>query len=231
MLLDRVARSFAAEAAEADDVAWRSSAARPAKGLRLLQLLDRQYAVVATNPPYMGSKNMEEELRRYVELGFKSGKRDLYTAFILRCLDLTQTCGRTAMITMQGWMFAGSFADLRAIDSDRVQTPQRGGRFAGVLRETTVEAVAQLGRYAFSEIGNAVVAPVLFALAKQAPGTAHRIWACRLSAPKPAEEQAILLQSLVRGIDFENSNDVRCPLPSSISVLRSSWTSTHDWHG
>ena len=36
------------------------------EGVHLLQLLDRKYAVVATNPPYMGSE-MNPGLRGYIE--------------------------------------------------------------------------------------------------------------------------------------------------------------------
>jgi len=36
----------------------------------------------------MGSKNMGPVLRKYVEQHYPTGKRDLYAAFILRCVDL-----------------------------------------------------------------------------------------------------------------------------------------------
>lgn len=49
LLLDRVATSFAAEAG---DVAARLFGREAAGGVRLLQLLDRTYAVVVTNPPW-----------------------------------------------------------------------------------------------------------------------------------------------------------------------------------
>ena len=57
-------------------------------GFKLLNVLSRRYAIVAANPPYMGSKNMGPVLRKYVERHYAAGKRDLYAAFILRCLDL-----------------------------------------------------------------------------------------------------------------------------------------------
>ena len=88
MLLDRVADSFKAEAGNTDDVSAALFGREAEQGVRLLQLLDRQYAVVVTNPPYMGSKNMDTPLRKYVEKYYPSGKRDLYAAFILRCIEL-----------------------------------------------------------------------------------------------------------------------------------------------
>ena len=52
---NRVADSFKAEAGNTDDVSLRSFGHEAEQGVRLLQLLDRRYAVVVT-PPYMGSK-------------------------------------------------------------------------------------------------------------------------------------------------------------------------------
>ena len=114
MLLDRIADSFKAEAGNTDDVSAALFGREAEQGVRLLQLLDRRYAVVVTNPPYMGSKNMDTSLRKYVEKYYSSGKRDFYAAFILRCIELCRPNGRIAMVTQQNWMFLQSFVELRA---------------------------------------------------------------------------------------------------------------------
>ena len=59
-------------------------------------------------------------LESYVEKHYPSGKRDLYAAFILRCLELCQPNGRVAMVTMQSWMFFSSFIDLRSIPNETI---------------------------------------------------------------------------------------------------------------
>ena len=197
MLLDRVAAGFAIEARGVGDVAAQLFGRAAERGVRLLQLLDRQYAVVVTNPPYMGSKNMDTTTLKYVERHYPSGKRDLYAAFILRNLELAGPGGRVAMVTQQSWMFLGSFAYLRAVPEEELAAVRAKGGFTGLLRETSLEAVAHLGRYAFSEIGNAVVAPVLFALRKQPLNHSERLWACRLTTPRPSEQQAALLRVAV----------------------------------
>ena len=119
LVLNQVAQSFHDEATSPDpaDALFGREAER---GVRLLQLLDRKYAVVVTNPPYMGSKNMPDTLKKYVEAHYKPGKRDLYAAFILRCLSLCLSSGRVAMVTQQSWMFLRSFADLRAVPDERL---------------------------------------------------------------------------------------------------------------
>ncbi len=193
LILDRIATAFRAEAGSADpaDALFGREAER---GVRLLQLLDRKYAVVVTNPPYMGSSNMGALLRQYVERNYKPGKRDLYAAFILRCLDLCLQGGRAAMVTQQSWMFLRSFAELRAMPEERLADARKKKEFTGLLHEMTMEALAHLGRYAFSEIGNAAVAPTMF-IFRTIPATQRSlIWSCRLTAPRPSEEQARLLQ-------------------------------------
>ena len=192
MLLDRIADSFKSEAGNTDDVSAALFGREAEQGVRLLQLLDRRYAVVVTNPPYMGSKNMNAPLRKYVEKHYLSGKRDLYTAFILRCLELCRVNGRVAMVTMQNWMFLRSFAELRAKPEEELSEKRQEGNFAGILRESSIEALAHLGRYAFSEI-DVPGTPLLFILKNTFPPLLHRLWSCRLTARRPAEEQSALL--------------------------------------
>ena len=116
----------------------------------------------------MGSKNMDTMLKKYVEKYYLSGKRDLYTAFILRCIELCLPGGRVAMVTMQGWMSLRSFVELRAVPDEKLLETKKGD-FIGILRETSIEGLVHLGRYAFSEIGNAIVAPVLFTTQRTIP--------------------------------------------------------------
>jgi SAM-dependent methyltransferase len=189
--LARIREHFDAEARDIDlGTAFFGEAAR--KGLSLVDLLARRYDVVAANPPYMGSKNMGPVLKRYVERHFSAGKRDLYAAFILRCHELVDSGGRVAMVTQQSWMFLNSYSALRALGDEKRRTEPNV--FGGVLHDMAVEALAHLGRYAFSEIGNAAVAPVLFVLRNVQASDQHRLWACRLTAPRESNEQAALLR-------------------------------------
>ncbi len=198
MLLDRIADSFKSEAGNTDDVSAALFGREAEQGVRLLQLLDRRYAVVVTNPPYMGSKNMDTPLKKYVEKYYPSGKRDLYAVFILRCIELCRHGGRVAMLTMQSWMFLRSFAKLRAMPDEKISSDLNNRKFTGVLRETTFEALTHLGRYAFSELGNAVIAPLMFILKASRATRQNQFWACRITAPRPSEEQATLLMRTVR---------------------------------
>ncbi len=193
LVFNQVAQSFRDEAASPDpaDALFGREAER---GVRLLQLLDRKYAVVVTNPPYMGSKNMPDLLKKYVEQHYKPGKRDLYAAFILRCLELCAAHGRVAMVTQQSWMFLRSFAELRAVPAERVAEAQRRREFPGLLRATALEGLAHLGPNAFEEISGEVVQAALFTLANSTPPAHHRLHAIRLIGLKSAQEKAHMLR-------------------------------------
>ena len=91
-LLDRLRKHFLQEAAVSDPV--QSFFGRDAKqGIALFDVLARRYDVVAANPPYMGSKNMGPVLKKYIEVNYRDGKRDLYGAFILRAQQLAPESG------------------------------------------------------------------------------------------------------------------------------------------
>jgi N-6 DNA Methylase len=190
ILLDRVANSFHAEAMKKDDVSVELFAYEAERGVRLMQVLDRQYAVVVTNPPYLGSNYMSEELKKHVKKYFPSGKRDLYTAFILRCLEQCQHNGRVAMVTMHTWMFQLSAVEFRALPEEKLAIARKKGSFTGVLRETSIEAIAHLGPNAFEEITGEVVQSDMHVMKKLVPRPDHYITAFRLIRLRRPQEKS-----------------------------------------
>ena len=199
--IGRLRQHFEAEVHDADlSAAFFGEAAN--KGLSLGDALARRYDAVAANPPYMGSKNMGAVLKRHIERHFVAGKRDLYAAFILRCLELAAPGGRVAMVTQQSWMFLRSFADLRALDEEKRKKAPR--TFGGVLRDATIEALAHLGPRAFGEISGEVVNTALFVLARSEPSPDHRLTAFRLVGPKSPEEKDALLREAIAALRSPN---------------------------
>jgi hypothetical protein len=81
----------------------------------------------------MGSGNIDAPLKRYIEQHYKPGKRDIYAAFILRCLELCCLDGRVAMITQQSWMFLRSFAEARAVPEEKLAEARKKEGRDGVL--------------------------------------------------------------------------------------------------
>lgn len=183
-LLERIIASCTSEAGPSD----------PGR-LHLLQMLDARYAVVATNPPYLDSRDMSETLRQYIAAHYQTGKRDLYAAFLLRSLDLCQPQGRVAVVTMQSWMFNRSFADLRATRT-RTDKTRKQGAFTGLVRETCIEALVHLGTRAFEELSGEIVQCSMCTLLKSRPDEEFRMRAWRLIGLRSLEEKRAALLSL-----------------------------------
>ena len=75
--------------------------------------LSQKYHVVVTNPPYMGGKGMNADLKRFAERLYPDSKSDLFAMFIERGFNMVMPKGYSAMVTMQSWMFLSSYEKLR----------------------------------------------------------------------------------------------------------------------
>ena len=115
--------------------------------IRVAEVLAQQYDVVVTNPPYMGSSNMDARLSDFVKKRYPDSKSDLFAVFIERCGQMTGKNRYQAMITQHAWMFLSSFEKLRA----------------KLLLKDTIN-MAHLGPRAFEEIGGEVVQTTSFVL-------------------------------------------------------------------
>lgn len=101
------------------------------QGLRLLEIISNRYDVVATNPPYLNKRNMNDRLKKLIADAYPEGKDDLYAAFIQRCTELATDNGRVGMLTMHSFMFISSYEDLRKWVRDRavIETMAHVGAF------------------------------------------------------------------------------------------------------
>lgn len=82
--------------------------------LPILEILTQRYAAVVANPPYMGQKNMNPDLKTFVNKNYKLSKSDLFAVFMEVCMDLTlNTNGLMGMINQHSWMFLSSYEKLR----------------------------------------------------------------------------------------------------------------------
>ena len=110
------------------------------------KLMGRKYHCVVTNPPYMGSGNMNSKLADFVKKQYPDSKRDLFAVFIEKCLEFTEDRGFTSMITMQSWMFLSSFEKFRA----------------NILGQHEIDTMVHLGPRAFEQISGEVVSTTAF---------------------------------------------------------------------
>ena len=77
------------------------------------ELLGAQYDAVVANPPYMGSKAMNGQLKKLAKDHFSNAKSDLFACFMERALSLGARHSRYSLITMPSWLFLSSFGKLR----------------------------------------------------------------------------------------------------------------------
>lgn len=64
--------------------------------------------MVVANPPYMGGKGMNKELKDFAKNQYQNSKSDTFAMFIERGFDLVINEGYNVMVTMQSWMFLSS---------------------------------------------------------------------------------------------------------------------------
>ncbi len=91
-------------------------------------MLAQRYDAVIANPPYMGSKGMNAELKDFAKKAYPNSKSDLFAIFIERGFELLKNYGYNAMVTMQSWMFLSSYEYLRL----------------KLLRESSIECMAHM---------------------------------------------------------------------------------------
>lgn len=107
----------------------------------ICEKLSRRFTCTVANPPYMGSSSFNPFMSKWVKKNYPDVKSDLCTCFIERGFDLAKDRGCAAMVTMQSWMFLGSFEKMRA----------------KVIDGKTIVSMAHLGPRAFDAIGGEVV--------------------------------------------------------------------------
>lgn len=87
--------------------------------LRMAEALSPRYAVVVANPPYMGGKGMNPRLSAWLKENYEPVKTDLFSAFVVRNLELALPKGQLGFMTPFVWMFISSHEKLRAILIDQ----------------------------------------------------------------------------------------------------------------
>ena len=76
-------------------------------------ILAQQYDAVIANPPYMGSKYHIKPVKDFLKANFKGYDKDLFSAFIVRNLNLAKPNGQLGFMTPFVWMFISSYENLR----------------------------------------------------------------------------------------------------------------------
>ena len=116
--------------------------------IKQAEFLSTKYEVCVANPPYMGSKGMNKQVKDFAKDEYPDSKSDLFAMFIDRNLDYIQKSGYSGMITMQSWMFLSSYKNMRE----------------SLLSKKTILSMLHLGARAFDSISGEVVSTTTFVI-------------------------------------------------------------------
>ena len=81
--------------------------------LRMAEALAPKYHVVVANPPYMGTKGMNDTLSSLLKDIYPDFKSDLFAAFIPRCSTMGLPRANVGIMSPHVWMFISSHERLR----------------------------------------------------------------------------------------------------------------------
>lgn len=102
---------------------------------RFRGVLAGKYHVVCTNPPYMGASNMNSKLGEFIKKNYADYKADYFSAFFVRCSQMTLKIGKLGFFSPYVWMFIQSYEKLRYL----------------LCQQKTIETLIQFEYSAFEE--------------------------------------------------------------------------------
>ncbi|WP_240033553.1 BREX-1 system adenine-specific DNA-methyltransferase PglX [Lacticaseibacillus paracasei] len=90
--------------------------------LKITQVLQTHFDVVATNPPYLN--RMNGDLKKYIKKYYKAYSGDLFSVFIWKNIEMTKQDGYSAYMTPFVWMFIKTYEGLRKsiLDSKQISS-------------------------------------------------------------------------------------------------------------
>jgi hypothetical protein len=160
----------------------------------VLLLMTKKYCSVVANPPYMGQKNMNADLKAYVNKHYPMSKSDLFAVFMESTLAMTVKSGRMGMVNQHSWMFLSSYEKLRV----------------HLLENHSIVNMLHLGPRTFEELSGEVVQSTAFVLANgggHETGTYHRL----VDEPNVHEKQSACLKQKSVFPNIPQSNFSKIP--------------------
>ncbi|EBU2765905.1 BREX-1 system adenine-specific DNA-methyltransferase PglX, partial [Salmonella enterica] len=123
------------------DIQQKEAAAELIPYIQQAWILAQRYDAVVANPPYMGGKGMNGELKEFAKKQFPDSKSDLFAMFMQHAFSLLKENGFNAQVNMQSWMFLSSYEVFRG----------------WLLDNKTLITMSHLGARAFGQISGEVV--------------------------------------------------------------------------
>lgn len=146
-------------------------------------LLALQYDIVVANPPYMGGKYLNPVLKSYLRVSFRGYDKDIFSAFMVRALQLVKESGHVGFMSPFVWMFIATYEGLRK-------------------KFINLSTLASLVQLEYSGFDGATVPICTFTLSKFHFDGFHGTY-IRLSAFKGAENQAPRALEAIQDVDCD----------------------------
>jgi len=112
------------------------------------KILSTAFDAVVANPPYMGGKGMNAEIKVFGKKKYPNSKTDLFAMFMERGIGWCKPSGLMSMVTMQSWMFLSSYENLRA----------------GIVAGRAVHSLVQIGYNSFPEMNSKIAQACAFVI-------------------------------------------------------------------
>lgn len=149
-------------------------------GVQVILALTEKYHALVMNPPYMGSKNMNGVLSKYVKDEYKDSKADLFSVFMQMGMERIVDGGKMAQINMQSWMFLSSFEKLRK----------------QFLTHYNIDNMLHLGPRTFDELSGEVVQNTAFVLSKHEPAEQGGVYYRLVDGKNCADKEQLFLSHI-----------------------------------
>ena len=115
--------------------------------------LSGEYHVVVANPPYMGSKGMNDKLRDFLQENYPAVKADLFSAFVVRCAEFGLRSAYIGIMSPNVWMSIAAHEKLRNF----LTTKKTLTDLVELPLEAFKEATVQICAYNFINQNNAAL--------------------------------------------------------------------------
>lgn len=172
------------------------------KVLRVLEqagALQKSYHLIIANPPYMGSGNMNFNLKKASSRIYPKTKADLFAMFIERGLQLVSDGGQIAFVTLQNWMFLSSFTLMRK----------------DLLLQYRISSCLHVGYNSFPELNSKIAQAVAFVVQKSPEADWRGCYFDLNSVSQSADKEQVFLDRLHSGTSFHATNSQLHEIPGS----------------
>lgn len=136
--------------AESGDLFKATLADKLQAALQVCEVLARKFTCVVANPPYMGSSSFSPFMSKWIKKHYPDEKAELCCCFLRHGIrSLSRAAGYVAMVTMQSWLFSGTYKAMRE----------------HLLRENSISSMVHIGARGFDSISGEIVSTAAFTIA------------------------------------------------------------------